>query len=75
MKLKKLFILLMVGRHPDQFMNKVQEEVNNKIHIEQKTAVFGLSWGYVNLPLANIKDIESVYQEADRTLYIQKHKG
>ena len=66
------FILLLVGIEPEQFMQSITQDIKSLIKLEQENANFGLSWGYVTLPLAVIRNSESVYQKADQALYAQK---
>jgi len=66
------FILLLVGFDPEQFMQTICQDIKNRVNQEQDKANFGLSWGYVTLPLVVISNTESVYQKADKALYAHK---
>lgn len=66
------FILLLAGFDANDFMKKINAEIKALVSREQEQAKFGLSWGIVTLPMAPIRDSESVYQQADRALYAHK---
>ena len=66
------FILLLVGFDPEQFMQTICQDIKSLVNQEQENASFGLSWGYVTLPLVVISNTESVYQKADKALYAHK---
>ena len=66
------FILLLVDDAPQPLIMKLESSIRQQVHQEQPAAVFGMSWGLVTLPLQPVSDLESVYQNADKALYVNK---
>lgn len=67
------FILLLVHDAPAQsLLVELESSIRRQVNQEQANAVFGMSWGLVTLPLQPVADLEGVYQNADKALYVHK---
>lgn len=66
------FVLMLVHDEPQPLIASFESNIYELVKQEQPDAVFGMSWGIVTLPLQPIADLERVYQNADKALYVHK---
>jgi diguanylate cyclase len=66
------FVILMVHDNPEQFLQDCTNSIKAKIKTQNHAAVFGMSYGIVDAPLEQLGDLERLYQQADKALYVNK---
>jgi diguanylate cyclase len=66
------FVILMVHDNPEQLMQECANSIKAQIKTKNNAAVFGMSYGIVDAPLEQLGDLERLYQQADKALYINK---
>ena len=67
------FIVLMVGLDPEKFFSRCIQLLHKQITTIHKQAVYGFSWGGIEVALQPVNDVESIYHRADQALYKQKN--
>jgi diguanylate cyclase len=66
------FVILMIDENPEQVLQSCLNKIKAEIKIHNNAAIFSLSFGIVSAPLQTENDLEQLYQQADKSLYINK---
>jgi diguanylate cyclase (GGDEF)-like protein len=66
------FVILMVHQNPVDIIEKCCLAIKTELKTQNSAAIFAMSYGIVSAPLQMTCDLEALYQQADKALYVNK---
>ncbi len=66
------FVIMMVHDDPEQIIQECCAAIKSELKTQNSAAIFAMSYGIACAPLQMTGDLEILYQQADKALYVNK---